>query len=130
MSRENVATIQRIFDRWRAGDFALDAFDSDVEWDVSTMPDGGVYRGRAAVGRYLRKWAGTWDEYQLTLERLIDAGDYVVAFTRESGRGRASGVPMAAGEWAMLFVVRKGLVVQWKDFLDRSEALKAAGLSE
>jgi ketosteroid isomerase-like protein len=129
MSQENVEIVQRIFDRWQAGDLALDAFDAEVEWDASHMPDGETYRGREGVSRYLRRFVGTWDNYELILERLIDAGDDVVAFTVERGRGRGSGIPIV-DEGTMLFSLGKGTVVRWKGFHERDGALEAVGLSE
>jgi ketosteroid isomerase-like protein len=129
MSQENVAAVQSIFDRWQAGDLALDAFDGEVEWDASHMPDGETYRGQEGVSHYLRRFVGTWDSYELILERLIDAGDDVVAFTKERGRGRGSGV-LIGQEGAMLFSLRNGAVLHWKGFFKRDEALQAVGLSE
>jgi hypothetical protein len=40
MSRNDVQLIRDIFERWRAGDPALDVLDEDIEWDSSVFPDG------------------------------------------------------------------------------------------
>ena len=59
---------------------------------------------------------------------MIDAGDQVFTSFTLSGRGKHSGVETtweAFGVWT----VRDGRVVRWLGFMDRAEALGAAGLS-
>ncbi|MGH2979317.1 MAG: nuclear transport factor 2 family protein [Solirubrobacterales bacterium] len=128
MIQDDVQVVQRMFDRWRAGDVALEAFHEDIEWDSSLFPDGTVDRGHEGVRRFLRRWLGTWEEYAIDLEHLFAAGDYVVAFTRERGRGKGSDVPVEL-EATMLFTVRDGKIVRFRGYLDRAAALAAAGLS-
>jgi ketosteroid isomerase-like protein len=127
VSEANVETVRSIFERWRAGDEALDAFDPAIEWDATHFPDGEVFHGREGVRRFFRMWLGTWEGYELEMEAVFDAGDKVVVLTRERGHGKGSSVPMEVAG-GMLVTLRAGKVVRWQAFLDPGEALERAGL--
>ena len=99
-----------------------------MEWDARHFPYGRVYHGHDGVREFITTYAGTFDDYRLIVERYIDAGDRVVAFTHEAERQR-SRVPVA-GEFGLVFTVRDGRIVHWVGYTDRAEALEAVGLSE
>ncbi len=66
--------------------------DEDVVWEIPPeieLPD--IPRrvvGREEVIAGSRHYWGTWDEYRLDAEELIDAGSSVVLVVQERGRGR------------------------------------------
>jgi ketosteroid isomerase-like protein len=60
---------------------------------------------------------------------VIDAGDQIVSMSRQHGRGASSGV-VAELEVAQVATLRDGQIVRIENYLDRTKALKAAGLSE
>jgi ketosteroid isomerase-like protein len=62
-------------------------------------------------------------------EELVEARDTVLVSVRQSGVGRASGVP-AELRYFTLWSFRGGKVIRIESFRQRSEALEAAGLSE
>jgi ketosteroid isomerase-like protein len=62
-------------------------------------------------------------------ERLIDAGDDVVALVRWRARGQSSGAE-AELRLAMVSSLRGGRIVRVRFYLDPTEALKAAGIEE
>jgi ketosteroid isomerase-like protein len=132
MSQENVEIVRRSFDAFLRGDFdgAMQAFHTDIAYDLTRLsPDGEVYEGHEGVRTGMRRWLGTWDDYAMEVVEYVDAGDSVVIFFRESGRGKGSGVRIeqsVAGVWTLL----DGEVVRVTPFLDRSEALEAVGLRE
>jgi ketosteroid isomerase-like protein len=100
----------------------------DVRLDQTRMPDGGVYHGRDAFGRFFQRWFGTWDDLRLTPERFIEDHERVLVLLRVEGRGKGSGVPVvirAADVWTL----RDGKVISLEGYPDRSEALEAFGLS-
>jgi ketosteroid isomerase-like protein len=101
----------------------------DVEWDIrdSSSPMAGLYRGRGAVRDFYRRWAGAFSDWSYELEELIDGGDLVVAFVRERGHGRGSGVEVTM-QRASVWTFRDGMVVRFQSFGDRGAALDAAGL--
>jgi ketosteroid isomerase-like protein len=85
--------------------------------------------GREAVIEGSRHYWGTWTDYRLDLEELIDAGSSVVLVVREQARGRGSGVPHEL-RFAQVWRFHRGKVTRWELFPDKAEALEAAGLSE
>jgi ketosteroid isomerase-like protein len=101
----------------------------DVEWDIrdSDSPMAGIYHGRESVRDFYRRWTGAFSEWAYELEELIDAGDQIVAFVLEHGRGRASGVDVAMRR-ANVWTFRDGLIVRFRSFSSREAALSAAGL--
>ena len=128
MSEQNLDAVEAIFERWRAGDSALDAFDPAIEWDARHFPDGQIYHGHEGVQEFIRTWIGTWDDYDIEVEALHDAGDQVVMLTRERGLGKGSNVPMEVSG-AMIVTLSEGKVIRWRAFLERAEAMEEAGLA-
>jgi len=129
MSQENVELVRR-------GIESVEAFwallDEDVVWDPGRDPPPdiqGVYVGRDSVIAASRRYWGTWDEYSLDADELIDAGSSVVVVVHERGRGKGSGAPFDR-HWAQVWTFREGRIVRWELFRDKADALEAAGLSE
>ena len=130
MSQENVEVVRQCLAARGRGDYstARELFHPEVVVDVSVRPDGRLYRGREEAAQGMRAWAETWDDYRYEAEEFIAAGDEVVVFFRETGRGKESG---AASELlgATVWTVRDGRVVHTKVYTDRREALAAVGLA-
>jgi ketosteroid isomerase-like protein len=127
MSREHVDIVRRAVAFVAAQD--LDGLLSLVDPGVSVrLQIGEVCDGRDAVARWLREWLSTWEDYSLELEQCFDAGDRVVAFICQRGRGRASGVEIDQHP-ALVFRVRDGQIIEWRVYVDREQALVAAGLA-
>ena len=128
MSQENVELVRR-------GIESVDAFwamlDEYVVWDLRKWPalDSVVVVGRDAVIQASRRYWGTWEDYRMDIEEVLDAGQSVVVIFREQGRGKSSGVPVAQ-QHPQLWTFRDGLIIRWESFRTRAQALEAAGLSE
>jgi ketosteroid isomerase-like protein len=129
MSERNVVVVCSMWEAFLRNDFeaALSAFEPDVEWDGTNLPDGKVSRGLDAVVEHLTKWAETWETWEIELEQVIDAGgDQVIAFIRERGRTKA-GLEMNERH-SELYTVRDGKIRSRKGFSDADEALSVARL--
>jgi ketosteroid isomerase-like protein len=129
MSNENVEVIESIFARWERGDF------SSPDWMHHQMEfvggDGIATRGASAVGKFWFDFLGTWDRFVVLADEILDAGDDdVLVFVRFEGHGRESGAPIAAFSGANLFTLQDGKVIRLVLYVDRKEALSAAGLSD
>jgi ketosteroid isomerase-like protein len=74
-------------------------------------------------------WLEPWDSYRTEIERVSDAGDRVLVFTRDFGR-RSRMNDEVELKGAAVWSVRDGKVSRAEFFPERSEALEAAGLSE
>jgi ketosteroid isomerase-like protein len=129
MSEQNVAVVRSMWEAFFRNDFeaALSAFEPNVEWDGTNLPDGNVSRGLDAVVEHLTKWAETWETWEIELEQVIDAGgDQVIAFIRERGRTKAG---LEVNErHSELYTVRDGKIGYRKGFSDADEALSVARL--
>jgi len=134
MSRENVEVVERAVDAWRCGDldglFAI--YHPDVVWDFSHFEgwlEESTITGRSALRAFLEQWRETFGDYEYDVDRLLDAGDRVVALCRQGGRGRESTLPVIM-EFAQNSTVRDGLIVRVENWSDRRAALDAVGLGE
>ena len=132
MSIENVEIVRRTVDAYPSGDVeaVLADYDPEVVFDVSSArPEGGVFWGREGVEEGIQAWVGRWAEYRFEVEDIIDAGDRVLMIIREFGRGEGSGVEVNQHTfWVQ--TMRNGKIVRAKLFVDRDQALEAAGLRE
>jgi ketosteroid isomerase-like protein len=129
MSEANVAVVRAMWQAFLRNDFetSLAAFDPDVEWDGTNLPDGKISRGLDAVLDHATLWAEMWETWEVELEDVTDGGDdRVIAFIRERGRSKAG---LEVNELhSELYEVRDGKIVYRKGFSDPDEALVEAGL--
>jgi len=113
-------------------EFVLAAFyDPDVEWHGTTggLDDGTVRHGHREVMRGFDEYYAAWERLELTPEEIIDTGDELVVFVHEVAKGRESGVVVQTNT-ATISTFRDGMITRVRGFMDRSQALDAAGLSE
>jgi ketosteroid isomerase-like protein len=129
MSQENVEIVKAVFRGWSEGGVGgmLKFFHDDIEY--LPVEEGGMIHGHDAMRRYFERWMEPWEEFQVGPTEFLDAGDYVFNGVALKGRGRGSGVEVAMEYW-QVWLIRGDRAVRWEEYLDRSEALGAAGLSE
>ena len=78
----------------------------------------------------MHRWTEDFDGYSIQFERLIDAGeDRIVGFFTQSATGKGSGARVEQ-PYFIVFDMRDGQLVRMRAYLDRAEALEAAGLPE
>ena len=102
--------------------------DRDVEWRArpdGTDPD--TYAGQEGVGRFFETRLDVWDSYRQEPERLIEAGERVVAVVKLRARGRASGIDVTERS-GHVWELRDGKVVRFQAYDEPGDALAAAGL--
>ncbi len=105
-------------------------WDPDIEFHENPkLPEAAVCRGREAVERYFRQFLDSFQDYRFEIEEMHDAGDQVVVFNRQRGRGRESGVEVDMRN-AWLFTFREGRITRIKPYWDREEAMSVAGLRD
>jgi len=141
MSRENVEVVRRFFEVRSAflrgdadGETFGEMFDPQVEvcWhDQQTYPDTPQeLRGATAVVAFSEQYRDGWVDVTADLLELSEApGGRVLAFSRQSARGRQSGVPIVI-HFFEVFTVQDGRVGKAEFFRHRADAVRAAGLSE
>lgn len=131
MSQENLEIVRQMLEWWRSDtpQRGLEQMREDVAFDASVRPDGKVWRGRVAVGEALSEWSEIWDEHQLDLDDLIDAGgQHVVLLWSESGRAKHSRA-LLSQEGATIFTLADGLVCEIRIALDRKAVLAELGVT-
>jgi ketosteroid isomerase-like protein len=126
-------TVRRGFEHIRAtGEPLTDILASDFVWDMTTFRDGAFvraeYPGAQGMLDFLHDWTEPFDEWQIDLEELLDAGEKVVALCRQHARSKTSGVPVDM-RFGMVFTLRDGLQTRMEMYADADEALSAAGLA-
>jgi len=143
MSEENVeiwrANIERQLAALSAGASPEDTisemaeiWDPEIEMDATegaVLDLNGVYRGAGAVRHFWQEWFSAWETVRYDYE-LVDAGERVVMLLDLTMRGRATGIEMPFGKFAWVSTFKDGLVAHVKLYMNQSDALEAAGLSE
>jgi ketosteroid isomerase-like protein len=133
VSQENVDVVKGVVDAFLAGNvaLALGTLDDEVVWHgtIGGLDEGRIARGHREVIEAFGDNAQEWESHVLEAQRFIDAGDRVVVYWHEEGRGRRSGAPVTTNT-AVIYAVRGGHVVEAQGYMDRSAALKAVGLEE
>jgi ketosteroid isomerase-like protein len=132
MTSEALAVVRTFLDLATAGDDARisESLDPNVVWFGTRggLDEAQVLRGPDAVLGYLREIGEPWERFDIEVERLFEDGDTVVAFLRESAKTR-HGLEVQ-NDTATIFTVRQQKIVEMRGYLDRDEALRAAGLKE
>jgi uncharacterized protein len=132
MSQENVELVRGMCEAFLAGDVpaALDVLHAEVIWHGTI---GGIEEGRTAHGHNeviegFMESLRDWESHSLEIEDYLDAGDSVVVLWHEVGRGKRSGVEVETST-AVVYTVRDKEVIEVQGYMDRRQALQAAGLS-
>ena len=131
MAEADVEIVRRTYAAYAKGDLVVagSAYSEDTVWDVSRFrPDEGVHRGLDELAKYIGSWRETWEDHAFSLERVVDAGDVVVAVVRESGRGKSSGAPVTI-RYGQVITVSDGKIVETVVYRNPEDAFGAAGLS-
>ncbi len=136
MSEENVEIVREVMALIRragTGEPAqrlFELFSPDIRLDFSgrrVNPD--VYEGYEGLRRFRQERDEVWEEFLVTPEQFLDAGEKVVVMESIRGRGRGSGVEITSRSTSV-WTVSDGRVVHVTWEYDRAEALRAAGLAQ
>ena len=89
-----------------------------------------TYKGIEGARRFIRDWTAVFDEWEVDLEEVHDAGgDKVVGIQRQRGRSKSSGLSVDM-LFAVVYTLRDGQETRAEPYADPGEALKAVGLQE
>jgi ketosteroid isomerase-like protein len=129
MSQENLEIVRAVQQQYARGDFSWIEGADDFELVTPREnPDGGTFRGEAAR-RWLMAWHDSFDEITIESTEMIDAGDEVFTGIVQRGRPHGSRAAVEERSWQVV-TFRDGVVTRVEAFLERAQALEAAGLSE
>src|SRR5436190_5223759 len=132
MSQENVEIVREIYadPRGLIGTSSERAT-PDVEFDFTDVyPDRPVLKGVEEMRRFRETGPWSGSPVHIEPERFFDVDhERVLAFVRVSATGHESGIEVEIKP-AHEFTVRDGLIVRFKGYRDREQALEAAELRE
>jgi hypothetical protein len=102
----------------------------DVQLVTPLAEIGAVYEGKEAIRRFFADLSDTSPDFHIEIEGLEAAGsDQVLGLLRVSATGRASGIRAAEDTpTGNVYDIVAGKIARVRIFMDRDEALKAAGL--
>jgi hypothetical protein len=133
MSQENVETVERVIAALNERDIDryLSCCTDDIQLQTPWAEVEGVYEGQDAIRRFFTDLEISPD-FHIKVERLEPIGtDRVLAFLRVTASGRSSGIPAASNTpTANVYDLAGGKIQRIRIFLDRDQALEAAGLRE
>lgn len=125
--------VRAAFDRYNQRDVATLQAGVTEDAELFTFTEGRAenrpFRGPEGVRQWLKSDAEAWHEIRVEADDLRDLGDRVLAIGRIKGRGRGSGLELDSPA-AWIFEFRGRRVCHMRGYLDPTEALEAAGLSE
>ena len=135
MSQADVEAFKRGLEAGNRGDVdgLLDELHPEIEWHSALHALMGgqqtVFRGHDGVRSMIGDLYETFAEVRIEMSEFRDLGEGLVAIGSTRTRGKASGVET---ETPLAFVteIRDGKTISIRAYLDRAEALEAAGLSE
>ena len=131
MSRDNAETIRLFYEAGPDGEDVLQYLDPAVELypGIRTPDQDTRYVGFDGWREFMDDAIGTWEAVDIEPRERFEATDNrILAIDRWLFRGR-DGIEIER-ELPTLFTFRAGLIVRVDGFIDRAEALKAAGLDQ
>jgi uncharacterized protein len=132
MSQENVEVAKAAHRAMQARDFGalLKLCCKDIEWRQDPrFVEPGTYHGHEGVLRFHESLYERFEDFAVTPERYLTAGDKVVVLLHISASGQTGGIAVD-NDVANVLTFRGGKIAVLEMYLDRSEAAEDAGLSE
>ena len=129
MSQENVEIVREAYERFVVpGEFA-DLGTDDFAWDMSNFhgwPGQQVYEGVDGARAFLSEWIDAWEDWELELEALYDAGDRVVALVYQRGRSKEGGMAVEMS-FAQVWTLRDAKQARTEMYSERATPSKPPG---
>jgi ketosteroid isomerase-like protein len=131
MSEENVEIVREALATFdRTGDFAWNLIAPDA--DLVNAPGSPFTNASGHEG--FRDWTKdvneAFEEWEARVDDVLDApADKVVVLNHMWGRGRGTGLELEM-ELNLVYTVIEGKIARIEGYLNRDEALEAAGLEE
>lgn len=133
MPHEPLELVRRFYELSRAGGWQqLELLSGDVVYrPIAEITEAGEYRGRDSFRRYMESFfdSGWAEGLEYPEPSLWVNGDSVIARIEFAGHGRTSGLDFTARVF-VVHTVRHGKIVRVEDFIDRADALAAAGYED
>jgi len=103
-------------------------FDPTVRLDFSErIFNPSIHEGHAGVVQWRAELCEIWESFRVDPQELFKGEDVFVVFVAEVSRGRLGGT-QATRETALLCRVRDSRIAELRSYVDRTRALREAGL--
>jgi ketosteroid isomerase-like protein len=103
----------------------------NIEWDQSrgfTEGSASVYHGHEGLRQSFRSLLAAFSVIEFTVEEITEVGGLVLARVHERDVGRTSGVEVDRYHYTV-WTIQDGKMTRMRVFLERDDALEAAGQS-
>jgi ketosteroid isomerase-like protein len=134
VSEENVEIVRRWWEGFNEDGMPPLAL-CDEEIEIRMAPDfpvRGLYQGHDGVRRWRDQVFDIFDSPRVEPEDIVDVhgdGTTVLMLLRSTGTAGYTGLKVDY-EWAAVWTIRDGKLLRAQGYLNRAEAVKAAGLPE
>ena len=134
MSQENVEIVRRWWDGFNEDGMPPLAL-CDEEIQIRNPPDlpvSGLFEGHDGVRRWRDQTFEIVDTARVEADDIVDVhgdGTTVLMLLRVTGTASHTGIEIDY-EWAAIWTMRDGKLLRAQGYLNRADALEAAGLSE
>jgi len=98
-----------------------------VEWPEA--PDSHAVKGVDDALRVRNSWFEAWDSLDFVVDEYLEAGDRVVSCGKAHAMGKGSAVPLDFESYTV-FTVRDSRIARMEFFIERQQALAAAGITQ
>jgi len=134
MSEQNRQIVQSAYAAFGRGDIpgVLATLDPNIEWEAVTgadpavVPTAGVRRGVDAVGGFFKTLGDTMVFEQFEPREFIAEGEQVACIGYYKARVKKTGGMMATS-WIMVFTLRNGRIVRFREWSDSAQINRAFG---
>jgi uncharacterized protein len=105
----------------------VEALPDDFEFKIpASLPYGGLYKGRHTFDAFYQKMLDNFYEtFAVSLERVLDAGDHLIAPIRIRAKGKSGREMDVENLW--LFRVENGQIVFAQNYADTAAGHSTAG---
>jgi ketosteroid isomerase-like protein len=129
----NLDLVRSIYAAWGLGDFrSTEWAHPEIEFVMPDGPSPGSATGLAEMRNIWREVLSAWENFRAELEECRELDDErVLVLTRNTGRGRASGLEVGqiATKGANVFHVHDGKATRLVAYFNRERALADLGLA-
>ena len=129
----NLELVRSIVASWERGEMMSPEWAEwahlEVEFVVVGGPEPSSHTGLADAAPHIEAFLSLWEDYRVEAQeyRELDS-ERVLVLTRQSGRGKSSGVETDQPR-ASLFHIRDGLIIRRVNYWDRDRAFADLGLT-
>jgi ketosteroid isomerase-like protein len=96
-----------------------------VSFRAPPLPDPQTYRGIEGVLQMYADWTADFEEFEMEVAELVDAGDRVIVEMIQRGVGKASGA-LVEGRFWFVYTVADGRIARQDVYGSKEQALRAS----